>query len=170
MSGYRMFGNSSVVWLHLTFSTVYGSVLSIMDNFSKYLAFVTLPKLSKYDNFSIVCLPRWRRVGVTKYRVTSARALYTDWNPCSRFHLPKYSSHVHSARRVSGITFFRYSNSLRIGKSHLKKCLGVRKPESNNKRVKIRLRLHMKEGNTPFTKKYIIRLSFRVSITFMYKL
>ena len=70
MSGYRMFGNSSVFWLHLTFLTVYGSVLSIMDNFSKYLAFVTLYKLSKYDNFSIVCLPRWRRVGVTKYSVT----------------------------------------------------------------------------------------------------
>ena len=29
------------------FSTVYGSVLSIMDNFSKYLAFVTLSKLYK---------------------------------------------------------------------------------------------------------------------------
>ena len=64
------------------FSMVYGSVLSIMDNFSKYLAFVTLSKQDNFTggtlsiDFSIVCLPRWRRVGVAKYRVTSARTLY----------------------------------------------------------------------------------------------
>ena len=32
-------------------------------------------------DFSIVCLPRWRRVGVTKYRVRSARTLYSHIVP-----------------------------------------------------------------------------------------
>lgn len=46
--------------------------------------------------------------------------------------------------------------------------MGVRKPVDMNKGVNIRLRLPMTEGNEPFTKN--IRLSFRLSLTFMYKL